>query len=272
MRKIWLYLVLLVIGSGLILFPLVSQYIYYEIANEEIVSFESGLVEIPAEDLAERLRLAEAYNAAVDFRDIADPWTSLEVEGLAEYARMLEVKEKLGYVEIPKIALKLPIYAGTSEAVLQKGVGHLEGTALPIGGLNTHSVLTAHRGLPTAQLFRELDQLEAGDLIFVTTIQGKLAYQVDQISVVEPTAIEAVQMVDGKDYLTLLTCTPYMINSHRLLVRGERIDWVEEAVGQNSNFPADSVNPWTIWLVVVGSILLGLVLYTVWLMRRGHSS
>lgn len=153
-KKMWLYLMLFLIGSGLMLYPLVSQYLYYEVAHEEIMTFNEGVAELPNEELVERLRLAAAYNSAVDFHSIMDPWTDSEAEGLAEYARMLEVQEKLGYLEIPKIDARLPIYAGTTEAVLQKGVGHLEGTALPIGGTDTHSVLTAHRGLPTAQLFQ----------------------------------------------------------------------------------------------------------------------
>lgn len=268
MKKLWLYLVLFLIGSGLILFPLVSQYLYFEVAHEEIISFDAGVAELPNEELAERLRLAVAYNSAVDFQDIADPWTDIESEGLAEYARMLEVQEKLGYVEIPKLEARLPIYAGTTEVVLQKGVGHLEGTALPIGGLDTHSVLTAHRGLPTAQLFRRLDELEIGDIFFVTTIGGKLAYQVDQILVVEPTEITAVQTEAGKDLLTLLTCTPYMVNSHRLLVRGERIAWEETEATSVIDRTAEIRNPWTLWLIVVSSILLGGLVYVGWLIMK----
>lgn len=136
---------------------------------------------------------------------------------------MLEVNEQLGYLAIPTIGLDLPIYAGTSAKVLEKGSGHLEGSSLPVGGQSTHSVLTAHRGLPSARLFTDLNQLKKGDRFYVTNLKETLAYKVNQIKVIEPSQLDALTIVEGKDYVTLLTCTPYMINSHRLLVRGERI-------------------------------------------------
>ena len=159
---------------------------------------------------------------------LEDPYTQEEKEaGLAEYARMLEVNEQMGHVQIPKIGLDAPIYAGTSETVLQKGIGHMEGTSLPVGGESTHSVITGHRGLPSAELFTELDELEIGDKFYIKYIGGTLAYEVDQIKVVEPTDFSQITIEEGQDYLTLLTCTPYMVNSHRLLVRGHRTEYVE---------------------------------------------
>ena len=134
----------------------------------------------------------------------------------------------MGYLEIPKISLKLPIYHGTGDQALQNGVGHLAGTSLPIGGLGTHSVLSGHRGLPSALLFTDLDKLEEGDLFLVSVLGEKLAYQVDQILVVEPDDVSALKVEDGEDYVTLVTCTPYGVNTHRLLVRGTRTELPEE--------------------------------------------
>ncbi|UUX35105.1 class C sortase [Fundicoccus culcitae] len=268
--SMWFFVLLFLLGAGLILYPLVSNYIYFEVANEEITAFQSGVEALADTEKDERLALAQAYNRAVNYQQITDPWTAEEEAGVAEYARMLEVQELLGYVVIPKINERLPIYAGTSAAVLEKGVGHLEGTALPIGGVDTHSFLTAHRGLPTAQLFRQLDRLATGDIFYVTNLYETLAYQVDQIKVVEPNAIEAIQVIEGGDYLTLLTCTPYMVNSHRLLVRGVRVDDAfsgdaEEVIG----LPA-RVNPFLIAVVAVVGVLSLLVVYVIWRVRRGR--
>ena len=150
---------------------------------------------------------------------------------------MLEVAEKIGFVEIPKIDVNLPIYAGTSMEVLDKGCGHLEGTSLPVGGPSTHAVLTAHRGLPKAKMFRELDKLKEGDVFYVHNIQTVLAYKVDRIMTVEPSNFDPILVEEGKDYTTLLTCTPYMINSHRLLVRGHRIPYTPPVDETNRGLP-----------------------------------
>lgn len=138
---------------------------------------------------------------------------------------MLEVQEMIGYVTIPKIDVHLPIRAGTSDQVLERGAGHLEGTSLPVGGPSTHAVITAHRGLASAIMFRHLDQLAEGDVFYITNIETTLAYQVDQILTVEPSDFSPVLVTKDQDYCTLLTCTPYMINSHRLLVRGHRVEY-----------------------------------------------
>ena len=152
---------------------------------------------------------------------------------------MLEVREMIGHIEIPKIGQDLPVYAGTSEEVLQKGVGHLEGTSLPVGGNSTHSVLTAHSGLPEATLFTELRKLEIGDKFYIHNIKEILAYQVDQIKVVEPTDFNDLLIDPGHDYVTLLTCTPLMINTHRLLVRGHRVEYVQACLLYTSPSPRD---------------------------------
>ena len=225
-KKIWPLVILFIAGFVIMMYPVVSNYYYRIEANNQILEFTENAKSLDQNEILRRVELAEAYNSTLDPSKLADPYTEKEKEGIAEYARMLEVKEKLGFVEIPKIDTNLPIYAGTSFDVLNKGVGHLEGTSLPIGGKSTHTVLTAHRGLPSARLFRDLDKLQKGDIFYIHNIQTVLAYEVDQILTVEPSNFDPVLVVDDKDYATLLTCTPYMINSHRLLVRGHRVPYV----------------------------------------------
>ncbi len=215
----------LLLGLAFILYPFFSQLFYDYGAISEVTDFQETVQAIdPPELKEENVRLAEAYNEALEpnIRWI-DPYSEEErEEGVETYAEMLKVKEKIGVVHIPKINISLPLYAGTAESILQKGVGHLEGTSLPVGGKSTHSVVTAHRGLPEARLFTDLDKMELGDIFSLETMAGELFYKVDQIEVVAPDETDKVKIIEGKDYLTLLTCTPYMINSHRLLVRGVR--------------------------------------------------
>lgn len=225
-KGLWVPAVLFLLGLAIASYPIISRLYYRMEASDQVTSFEERKADLPSAEVLERIELAKGYNQTLDPSRIGDPYTQQEKEGVAEYARMLELQEKIGHVEIPKIGEDLPVYAGTAESILQKGAGHLEGTSLPIGGESTHTVLTAHRGLPSAKLFSDLDKLEVGDRFYIHNIQTVLAYKVDQILVVGPSDFEPVLVVEGKDYATLLTCTPYMINSHRLLVRGERIDYV----------------------------------------------
>lgn len=222
------FILIFTIGFAIMLYPLISRTYYDYRGNEEISDFQMGLTELSSDEVTERLELAYAYNNAIlsgENRPLGDPLSEEEkMEGVAEYARMLEVNENIGVLTIPKISMKFPVYAGTNESVLQKGVGHLEGTSLPIGGATTHSVLTAHRRLPENKLFTDLDKMELGDLFFIETIAGELAYEVVEIKVIEPTEIEETAIEKNRDLVTLLTCTPYMVNSHRLLVVGERTE------------------------------------------------
>ncbi|EGL35415.1 sortase family protein [Parvimonas sp. oral taxon 110 str. F0139] len=174
---------------------------------------------------------------------------------------MLQVGELIGHVEIPKIDENLPIYAGTSEDILQKGAGHLEGSSLPVGGEGTHSVITAHRGLPTAALFTKLDKLQKGDVFFIHNIQTVLAYEVDQILVVEPSDFSPILVESGKDYVTLLTCTPYMVNSHRLLVRGHRIEYTPLDKAKNVSKRRSFFRKYFYWLLMIFIIALIIFLY-----------
>lgn len=227
--KTWILRFIFLLGFLIMLYPLVSRFYYRIEANEQVTDFEEGKRNLSEEEILKRMELALAYNESLNNVVSEDPYAKKRLDsGRAEYARMLEIHERIGHVEIPKINEDLPIYAGTSEEVLQKGVGHLEGTSLPIGGNSTHTVLTAHSGLPEARLFTDLSKLEIGDKFYVHNIQTTLCYQVDQIKVVTPDVIDDLLIVEGHDYTTLLTCTPIMINTHRLLVRGHRVDYVKE--------------------------------------------
>ncbi len=182
--------------------------------------------------------------------------------GRLEYARMLEINELIGHVEIPKIDTDIPIYAGTVEDVLQKGAGHLEGTSLPVGGSSTHTVITAHSGLPTAKLFTDLSKLKVGDKFFIHNLSRVLAYEVDQIRTVEPSNFSDLLIVPHKDYATLLTCTPIMINTHRLLVRGHRVPY-----NPHEFESLNKKNKKIFWLKTIGFVLLLLIIMR-WIYRK----
>ena len=226
-RAKWTFRFVFLIGLLVALYPLINR-IYYRIdSNNQVNVFNEGVNKLDTAEIERRMGLARAYNDSLVNNVSEDPYAKdKHAKGRAEYARMLEVHEMIGHVEIPKINQDLPIYAGTSEEVLQKGVGHLEGTSLPIGGNSQHSVLTAHSGLPEATLFTHLNELEIGDKFYVHNIAEILAYQVDQIKVIEPSNFSDLLISPGHDYVTLLTCTPIMINSHRLIVRGHRVPYV----------------------------------------------
>ncbi|HEO4239664.1 TPA: class C sortase SrtC2 [Streptococcus agalactiae] len=255
-----------VMGSLILLFPIVSQVSYYLASHQNINQFKREVAKIDTNTVERRIALANAYNETLSRNPLLiDPFTSKQKEGLREYARMLEVHEQIGHVAIPSIGVDIPIYAGTSETVLQKGSGHLEGTSLPAGGLSTHSVLTAHRGLPTARLFTDLNKVKKGQIFYVTNIKETLAYKVVSIKVVDPTALSEVKIVNGKDYITLLTCTPYMINSHRLLVKGERIPYDSTEAEKHKE---QTVQDYRLSLVLKILLVLLIGLFIVIMMRR----
>lgn len=224
---------LLLIIAGLMAagYPLLTQYLYRFKAQEDVTSFRSNIKNIDDAEIDRRILLARAYNDLLQGTEQSpeDPYLKeVKETAVKEYARMLEVKEKIGIVKIPKIAEELPVFAGTDESVLQKGVGHMEGSSLPIGGNGTHAVLTAHTGLPTARLFTDIDKLEIGDRFYYQNIKETLAYQVVSKEVVLPNQGDSLKIDPAKDQMTLLTCTPYMVNSHRLLVHGQRVDYLEQ--------------------------------------------
>lgn len=228
-KKNWPFIIIFIIGFLILLYPQVSR-IYYRVdATKQVRSFDNEKEKLTDEEVSRRIELAKAFNRSLNNEITSDPYEEKKrKEGRAEYARMLEINEQIGHVQIPKIDVDIPIYAGTTEEVLQKGAGHLEGTSLPIGGNSTHAVITAHSGLPTARLFTDLNKLKEGDKFYIHNLKETIAYEVDQIKTVLPEEFDDLLIVPDKDYATLLTCTPIMINSHRLLVRGHRIEYSEE--------------------------------------------
>ncbi|MGQ7550449.1 class C sortase [Streptococcus suis] len=253
-----------VFGLLITVYPLISQFYYRYESDREVESFYEQAQQLPSEEVSKRLEKARAYNQTLDPSKMQDPYSEEEKAGIAEYARMLEVKEKIGFVEIPKINERIAIYAGTTEDVLQKGAGHLEGSSLPVGGESTHTVISAHRGLPNASLFTNLDRLKIGDQFYIHNIAETLAYEVDQILVVEPSDFDPVMVQSGEDYATLLTCTPYMINSHRLLVRGHRVPYEPKvAAKQKPIFFLDMLS-----LSYLIAFLLMLLIFGVLYLRR----
>lgn len=223
-----IYGMIFLIGFMIMAYPFVSRFYYRIESNEQVLDFQNTKSKIDKAELEQRMEKARAYNALLNNNVSDDPYSEeMLKQGKKEYARMLEVHEKIGHVQIPRIDIDIPIYAGTSEEVLQIGAGHLEGTSLPIGGNNSHTVITAHSGLPTARLFSDLSKVQIGDKFYIHNIEGVLAYQVDDITTIDPDDFSRLLIVPGHDYATLLTCTPIMINTHRLLVRGHRVDYVE---------------------------------------------
>lgn len=261
LRKNLPFVIIFLLGFLIFSYPFISQKFYEIKSNDEIIEFTKAKEELSKEEIERRMELARIYNQTLDPSIISDPYDEKVKEAKADYARMLEVHEMLGHVEIPKIAVDLPIYAGTSDEVLEMGAGHLEGTSLPIGGESTHTVITAHRGLPDKVLFRHLNQLTEGDIFYIHNIKETLAYKVDKIQVVEPTNFDPILVVDKKDYATLLTCTPYMINSHRLLVRGERIDYTQAIDDGTANTPRIRPDFFQLFLVLIPILLFTILTY-----------
>lgn len=215
-------LIVFFIGLSVLLYPSISSYWNSKTQSEAIVDYEAMLENYKPEDYDAFFEEADCYNRELaalkapllDYRELKDYHKILNISGTG----------MIGYVTIPKISQELPVYHGTSEAVLSIAVGHFEGTSLPVGGQGTHCVVSAHRGLPTAVLFTYLDRMEIGDTFYFTILDRTITYEVDQIRIVEPDDTSLIQIEADKDYCTLLTCTPYGINTQRLLVRGHQID------------------------------------------------
>lgn len=255
------FILLFLIGAGILAYPKLSNLYYTVETNQKIIEFKKEKSKLATEEINEKIKLAKAYNEHLSGVVSKDPYAvENQQKGVAAYAKMLEIKEMIGSVEIPKLNLNIPIYAGTSKEVLEKGVGHLEGTSLPIGGNSTNSVLTAHSGLPSAELFTNLTKMVIGDKIYVTNIKEKMAYEVDDISVILPTDFSKLTVFPGHDYITLLTCTPVPVNDHRLLVRAHRIEYspeTEEAIISDSQFTNKYKN---LVIVAIAFILLLVIL------------
>ena len=210
-------------------YPMISNWYYRIESNNQVADYKEARDLLSDEEIQRRIRLAKIYNDNLGNVTPKDPYSEEEKhKAIENYAQMLELRTKIGVISIPSIDVELPIYAGTNEEILQKGAGHLEGTSLPIGGESTHTVITAHSGLPSARLFTDLQKVKMGEKFYIDNIAGTLAYQVDHIDVIDPSDFSQLLVVPEKDYATLLTCTPIMINTHRLIVRGHRVPYVPE--------------------------------------------
>ncbi len=214
------------VGICILLYPAFSDYWNSKTQSRAITDYESVLDNLDEKDYNALFEHADTYNKALYETD----FPLMDYKNVPGYEDALNITDNdmIGYLKIERIDVELPIYHGTSEKVLNIGVGHLEGSSLPVGGENTHSVMSAHRGLPSSKLFTDLDRLEIGDTFQIIVLNQVLTYQVDSIKTIEPTDTSDLQIIEGGDYCTLFTCTPYGINTHRLLVRGVRIETIKE--------------------------------------------
>ena len=264
----WLIAVLLLvflIGAAVLLYPMVAgmwakrhQLVVVESYDAAVSQY--GRTEIEAErEAAHRYNRSLLENSVV-LSDPFDPNAPDFPEG--DYDELLDLTDAMACIEIPKINVNLPVYHGTDSETLSMGVGHLEGTSLPVGGSGTHACLSAHSGLPTAELFTNLTKLETGDLFYIHVLDETLAYRVDSIRVVEPTDISLLTIEENRDYVTLITCTPYAVNTHRLLVRGTRTEYTPEEAAQAAQ-AAKAAGRSTVEIVQMVSIAAGVVLFVV---------
>ena len=259
-----LFLILLA-GLSLLLYPSVSDYWNSLHQTRAIATYAEEVANLNQDQYDEIWAAAESYNASLTDRVNAYQLSDAQKE---EYQQLLNVSGLgvMGYIEIPEIDVSLPIYHGTEDPVLQVAVGHLEWTSLPVGGESTHCVLSGHRGLPSAKLFTDLDKLREGDTFLLRVLDEILTYEVDQILIVEPQDTAALEIAEGEDYCTLVTCTPYGINTHRLLVRGHRIDNIEE--GKTMRVTADAVQLEPMLVAPVVAIPMLLILLILLLLPR----
>ncbi len=256
--KTVLLVLIFLAGLSLLLYPTVSNY-WNSLRQSRLVSeYMQNVSELEGAQKQSFLQEAEAYNRRLAKLPLHFNLTESEME---EYTATLDVSGTgvMGYLEVPKIEVSLPIYHGTEDAVLEFAIGHLAGSSLPVGGESTHSVLTGHTGLPSARLLTDLEKLVLGDIFYVQIMDETLTYEVDQIRKVLPEAIQDLAITDGEDYCTLVTCTPYGVNSHRLLVRGHRVETARNAM---MRFSADAlqIDPLIVMPFMAAPILLLLFL------------
>ena len=253
-----LLLLVFIVGLSLLLYPSFADWWNSFHQTQAIATYSEQVADIDDE------KYEEIWNAAWDYNQSLLKRTNsylLSDAQKAEYDSLLDVGGTgvMGYIEIPSIKVALPIYHGTDEAVLQVAVGHLEWTSLPVGGESTHCVVSGHRGLPSAKLFTDLDQMQVGDTFIFRILDEVLTYEVDQIRIVEPSDTSELSIIKGKDLCTLITCTPYGINSHRMLVRGHRVDNAEEARVVRVTADATQIEPIIVAPIVAAPMLLVLL-------------
>ena len=260
-------IVVFFVGVSVLLYPTVSDYWNSLHQSQAIATYADSVENMDEQDYEKLWDAAVSYNQKL-FQ--SGHGLGLKDEEKEEYNELLDVSGTgiMSYIEIPKIKCSLPIYHGTDEGVLQIAVGHIEGSSLPVGGLNTHCVLSGHRGLPSAKLFSNLDKLEEGDIFMIRTLDQTLTYEVDQIRIVLPDEVDDLKVEEGKDLCTLVTCTPYGINTHRLLVRGHRVANQEEAEAVRVTADAMMVDNRIIAMCIVAPVLVLLLIYVAFGGRR----
>lgn len=252
-------LILFFIGLFLLLYPSISNYYNQKIGSRAIVDYESIIKNIDEDKYKDMIDAAYKYNEQIS--KLKNPL--ITYESVKGYNELLDLNDNgmIGYIKIKKIKVELPIYHGTSKNVLNTAVGHLEGSSLPVGGMGTHSVLSAHRGLPSSTLFTHLDKLEIGDTFVIKVLDQEFTYQVDNIEIVKPSDLDLLKIDKNKDYVTLMTCTPYGINTHRILVRGVRVDNAPKEVFITTE--AFKVDKFTVALIILTGIALVLLIIMV---------
>lgn len=260
-------ILIFIIGLSLILYPSLSDYWNSIHQSQAIQSYVSNVSKIDDDTYTKMLEEARQYNEKLI--SSGQSWI-LSEQDIAEYNKQLDISGDglMSYIEIPSLDCSLPIYHGTSDAVLQIAIGHIEGTSLPVGGESTHCVLSGHRGLPSAKLFSNLDQLIEGDIFVIRTLDETLTYEVDQIRIVLPHELNELKVVEGEDFCTLVTCTPYGVNTHRLLVRGHRIENLEDSFDIRVTADAMQIEPVIVAPVVALPILLVLLIWLLVHYRR----
>lgn len=238
------FILVILLGAGAAAYPLIAS-----INNEHTQSlvqteYAEKLQQLDTSEIDAALAAAREYNKTISTVQIEDI-DKIKAD-LPPYEDLLNLANNgiMGYIMIPAINIDLPIYHGTTGAAMEKGAGHMEGTSLPVGGIGTHAVISAHSGMASAKLFTDLDKLELGDMFFITVCNQKLAYEVDNIAVVEPTDIDLIRIDTQQDYVTLLTCTPYGVNTHRLLVRGHRVKMAEEDIAEVEEKAEPAASTW----------------------------
>lgn len=276
MKKKWmsrlmtlLIVVVFVAGLSFLLYPTVSNLWNQAHQSRAIATYTEQVEKLDDSSNKEMLKAARKYNK--ELLKKADHW-KLSKKDKKKYESLLDVSGTgiMGYIEIPKIDCSLPVYHGTDEGALQIAIGHLEGSSLPVGGKSSHCVLSGHRGLPSARLFTDLDQMEEGDTFILNILGHKLAYEVDQIKVVLPEEMSDLEIQEGKDLCTLVTCTPYGINTHRLLVRGHRVKYVETKVQEQKEVSKSKTDTRLVIAgAAVGAVVLFIIIFAV-RRRRKH--
>ena len=277
-----LAVILFVLALGMTLYPVISNYVNQKYASEIHTAYQEVIQQTDNSELLKAKELAVAYNNAITPGAAAEESYSQEALQTAseDYNSLLNITGEgtMGYVEIPSIRVTLPIYHGTDDKTLEKGVGHLLGSSLPVGGESTHTVLTAHSGMASQRMFSDLDMLKTGDVFYLDVLGERMAYQVDQIKTVLPYDTTYLGIVNGEDHATLVTCTPFGVNTHRLLVRGVRIPYEEAEVIVEETTPEElPESTWEqeymngIYIAIGIVVLIGLIALAVWLYQRYHN-